>query len=111
MVAVLGPGAVGGALIVPLAEAGLDVVCIARPATAAAITADGLSLRHCSNVRTVRPRVVEELSESVDLLLVTVKATGLEEALGRIKATPSVVLPLLNGLEHVDTIRRLLDGR
>ena len=107
----LGPGAVGAALAVPLAEEGLDIVCIARPATAAAITSEGLSLRHGSDVRTVRPRVVEELDETVDLLLVTVKATGLEDALGRIKATPSVVLPLLNGLEHVDTIRRLLDGR
>lgn len=109
-VAVLGPGAVGTALAVPLAEAGLDVVCIARPATAAAITSRGLSLRHGSDVRTVRPRAAEELDEPVDLLLVTVKATGLDEALGRIKSRASVVLPLLNGLEHVDTIRRRLDG-
>jgi 2-dehydropantoate 2-reductase len=110
-VAVLGPGAVGGALAVPLAEAGLDVVCVARPATAAAITSQGLSLRHGSVVRTVRVRAVEELDESVALLLVTVKATGLGDALERIKASPAVVLPLLNGLEHVDTIRRRLGGR
>ncbi len=110
-VGVLGPGAVGAALAVPLAEAGLDVVCIARPATAAAITSQGLSLRHGSDVRTVRPRAVEELNEPVDLLLVTVKATGLDDALGRINADAAVVLPLLNGLEHVDTIRRRLDGR
>ena len=110
-VGVLGPGAVGTALAVPLAEAGLDVVCIARPATAAAITSRGLSLRHGSDVRTVRPRAAEELDEPVDLLLVTVKATGLDEALGRIKSRASVVLPLLNGLEHVDAIRRRLDGR
>jgi 2-dehydropantoate 2-reductase len=96
---------------VPLAEAGLDVVCIARATTAAAITSQGLSLRHGSGVRTVRLRAVEELDETVDLLLVTVKATGLDDALGRIKAPPLVVLPLLNGLEHVDTIRRRLDGR
>jgi 2-dehydropantoate 2-reductase len=110
-VGVLGPGAVGAALAVPLAEAGLDVVCIARPATAAAIASQGLSLRHGSEVRTVRPRAVEELNEPVDLLLVTVKATGLDDALGRIKPGAAVVLPLLNGLEHVDTIRRRLDGR
>jgi len=110
-IGILGPGAVGGALAVPLAEAGLDVVCIARPATAAAITSQGLSLRHGSGVRTVRLRAVEGLEETVDLLLVTVKATGLDDALGRIEATPSVVLPLLNGLEHVDTIRSRLDGR
>jgi 2-dehydropantoate 2-reductase len=110
-VGILGPGAVGGVLAVPLVEAGLDVVCIARPATAAAIRSQGLSLRHGSGVRTVRLRAVEELNETVDLLLVTVKATGLDDALGRIKAIPAVVLPLLNGLEHVDTIRRRVDGR
>ena len=108
-VGVLGPGAVGAALAVPLVEAGLDVVCIARPATAAAITSQGLSLRHGSDdARTVWPRAVEELDEPVDLLLVTVKATGLEDALARIKSSPAVVLPLLNGLEHVDTIRQRL---
>jgi 2-dehydropantoate 2-reductase len=110
-VGVLGPGAVGATLAVPLAEAGLDVVCIARPATAAAITSQGLSLRQGSEVRTVWPRAVEELNEPVDLLLVTVKATGLDEALGRIKSGGAVVLPLLNGLEHVGAIRRRLDGR
>jgi 2-dehydropantoate 2-reductase len=54
---------------------------------------------------------VAELDETVDLLLVTVKATGLDDALGRIKATPAVVLPLLNGLEHLDMIRRRLEGQ
>jgi 2-dehydropantoate 2-reductase len=110
-VGILGPGAVGGVLAVPLAEAGLDVVCIARPATAAAITSQGLTLRHGSDVRTVRPRAVEELNEPVELLIVTVKATGLEDALERITSNAAVVLPLLNGLEHVESIRRRLDGR
>jgi 2-dehydropantoate 2-reductase len=110
-VGVLGPGAVGVALAVPLGEAGLDVVCIARPATAAAITSQGLSLKHGSAVRTARPRAVEELNEPVDLLIVSVKAAALEEALARIKSSPAVVLPLLNGLEHVETIRDRLDGR
>jgi 2-dehydropantoate 2-reductase len=110
-VGVLGPGAVGTALAVPLAEAGLDLVCIARPATAAVITSQGLTLRHGSDVRTVRPRAVEELNEPVDLLLVTVKATALDDALGRIKSGVALVLPLLNGLEHLDKIRQRLDGR
>jgi len=111
-VGILGPGAVGTALAVPLAEAGLDVVCIAREAGVAAITAQGLSLRHGSDiVRTVWPRAVAELDEPVELLLVTVKATGLDDALGRIKSSAGAVLPLLNGLEHVNTIRQRLDGR
>ena len=110
-VAVLGPGAVGVALAVPLAEAGLDVICIARPDTAAAIASAGLSLRHGSAVTQARPRAAAELDEPVDLLLVTVKATVLDDALLRIASSPAVVLPLLNGLEHVETIRRRLGGR
>jgi 2-dehydropantoate 2-reductase len=111
-VGILGPGAVGTALAVPLAEAGVDVVCIAREVIAAAIAAQGLSLSHGSDVvRTVWPRAVTELVEPVELLLVTVKATGLDDALGRIKSSAQVVLPLLNGLEHVNTIRQRLDGR
>ncbi len=43
-VAVLGPGAVGGALATRMADAGERVVCVARPETAAAIAADGLTL-------------------------------------------------------------------
>jgi len=63
------------------------------------------------DVRNVRPRAVEELNEPVDLLLVTVKATALDDALGRIKSGGALVLPLLNGLEHLDKIRQRLDGR
>jgi 2-dehydropantoate 2-reductase len=109
-VAVLGPGAVGGALAVPLVQAGADVVCIAREATAEAITSQGLSLRHGSEEVTVRPRAVVELTEPVDLLLVTVKAPALDDALGRVGASVGAVLPLLNGLEHVELIRGRLGG-
>ena len=110
-IGILGPGAVGAALAVPLAESGVDVVCVARRATAAAIRSHGLTLRQGSDVRTVRPHAVEELDEHLDLLLVTVKATGLDDSLDRIKSGAEVVLPLLNGLEHVDTIRQRLGGR
>jgi 2-dehydropantoate 2-reductase len=109
-VAVLGPGAVGGALAVPLVQAGVDVVCIAREATAEAITSQGLSLRHGSEEVTVRPRAVVELTDPIDLLLVTVKAPALDDALGRVGASAGAVLPLLNGLEHVELIRGRLGG-
>jgi 2-dehydropantoate 2-reductase len=51
-----------------------------------------------------------ELIEPVDLLLVTVKAPALDDALGRIGAGAGAVLPLLNGLEHVELIRARLGG-
>jgi 2-dehydropantoate 2-reductase len=100
-VAVLGPGAVGGVLAVGFAEAGVDVLCIARPATAAVIRSEGLSLRRGEKVHTVRPEVATELREQVELLLVTVKAPALDEALERIEAAPRFAVPLLNGIEHM----------
>jgi 2-dehydropantoate 2-reductase len=109
-VAILGPGAVGGVLAVGLARAGERVVCIARPATAAAITSEGLSLRQGEEVQTVRPEVATELEEAVELLFVTVKAPSLEEALDRIGAPVVTVLPLLNGIEHMQAIRERLPG-
>ena len=110
-VAVLGPGAVGAVFGVPLALAGARVVCVARPETAAAIRRHGLTLvRHDGELH-ARPEAVEELEEAVDVLLVTVKAPALEDALERVPAPAATVVPLLNGLEHVHRIRALLAGR
>jgi len=110
-VAVLGPGAVGGALAVPLALAGVRVVCVARPDTAAAIRNEGLRLDRPGEVLRARPEATDVLLDRVDLLLVTVKAPALDDALDRVATRPETVLPLLNGLEHVETIRRRLGGR
>ena len=109
-VAVLGPGAVGGVLAVGLARAGVRVVCIARPDTAQVIGSEGLTLRHGQEVETARPEAVTELHEPVELLLVTVKAPALEDALGRVLAPPETVIPQLNGIEHMRTLRRRLSG-
>jgi 2-dehydropantoate 2-reductase len=107
-VAVLGPGAVGGVLAVGFVDAGVDVVCIARPATAEAIRSGGLTLKRAETVKTIRPRVETELREPVELLLVTVKAPALDAALERVEESPRIALPLLNGIEHMETLRRRL---
>jgi len=109
-VAVLGPGAVGGGLAVGLVRAGVHVICIARPDTAATIASDGLSLRHGREVETARPEATTELRDPVELLLVTVKAPALEDALDRVEAPAQTVIPLLNGIEHMQTLRDRLPG-
>ena len=110
--AVLGPGAVGGVIAVGLANAGVRVICVARPATAAAIRSEGLTLRRGSEVVAARPEVAETLDEPADVTFVTVKAPALDEALERLRAPAGVVLPLLNGIEHMQTIReRFPDAR
>jgi 2-dehydropantoate 2-reductase len=110
-VAVLGPGAVGGVFAVPLALAGFRVTCVGRPDAVAAIRRDGLTLVRRDEQLRARPEAVEVLDDDVDLLLVTVKAPALEDALERIGADATVVVPLLNGLEHVHRLRALLGGR
>jgi 2-dehydropantoate 2-reductase len=107
-VAVLGPGAVGGVLAVGLLRAGVRVICVARPDTADLIASQGLSLRHGQTSETVQPEAVSELLEPVDLLFVTVKAPALEDALGRVQSPATTVIPLLNGIEHMQTIRSSL---
>jgi 2-dehydropantoate 2-reductase len=107
-VAVLGPGAVGGVLAVGFVQAGVEVVCIARPDTAAVIRSAGLTLKRAESVKTVRPQVATELREPVELLLVAVKAPSLDDALDRVEAGPRFALPLLNGIEHLETLRERL---
>jgi 2-dehydropantoate 2-reductase len=103
--AVLGPGAVGGALGVRLAQSGERVICVARPETAAAIAAEGLTLVTDGGEHTEQLEATEQLEEPVDLLLVTVKAYGLDDGISHIRTEPGLVLPLLNGLEHMDVLR------
>jgi 2-dehydropantoate 2-reductase len=104
-VAVLGPGAVGGAVAVRLARAGKRVVVVATPSTGAAIGADGLTLVAPDGTFTERVSVTERLDEPVALLVVAVKSTALAAALDRVAAPPPLVMPLLNGLEHMELLR------
>lgn len=112
--AVLGVGGVGGAVAARVAAAGGRVICVARPQTAAAIRANGLELQAPDGAVHSRPEAVERLEEPVSLLVVAVKAYALAEALERVEAfavADGVVLPLLNGLEHPDVLRRRLGPR
>lgn len=105
-VAILGPGGVGGFVAAALARAGAPVTVVAREETAAEIAARGVRVR---SVRlgdfTARPAAVAALAEPVDALLVATKAGGLDAALARVEAEPGLVVPLLNGLDHMDALR------
>jgi 2-dehydropantoate 2-reductase len=108
-VAVLGPGGVGGLLAVLLARQGHAVTCLARPGTAQHLAEHGLRLTSDRfGEVTAAVRAAEQLTEPVDVLLVTTKATSLDEALERVPADvlgDAVVVPLLNGVEHMAVLR------
>ena len=109
-IAVLGPGGVGGLLAAALVRAGEDVTVIARESTAARIAADGLRVSSVTlGEFTARPRVLARLDEPVQALIVATKAAGLGDALQRIDTAPPLVVPLLNGLDHVALLRERFD--
>jgi 2-dehydropantoate 2-reductase len=113
-VAVLGPGAVGGSLAVRLADAQVPVICVAHPEAAGLIALAGLVLETTRETLTARLEVVEQLTRPVRILLVTVKAPVLEEAIERVDPEAiagGVVIPLLNGLEHMDVLRARFGDR
>ncbi len=114
-IAVLGPGAVGGALAVHLASAGVHTVCLPRRDMVGVLALSGLSLEvDGREPLTARVEVREELTQPVRVLLITVKAHQLEEALEQVDPSAvegAVVIPLLNGLEHLDVVRERVGPR
>jgi 2-dehydropantoate 2-reductase len=112
-IAVLGPGGVGGLLAAALARAGVDVTVVARESTAELIAREGIAV--ASTVLgefAARPAAVARLSEPVDALVVATKAAALEQALARVDpSTPALVVPLLNGFDHMALLRERFGGR
>jgi 2-dehydropantoate 2-reductase len=105
-IGVLGPGGVGGLLAGALERSGEDVTVVARESTAAAIAEDGLRVGSVTLGEFIeRPRTTTRLEEDVDALIVATKAAGLRDALERIDCEPPLVLPLLNGLDHIALLR------
>ena len=107
--AVLGVGGIGGLLAMRT-----GALCIGTEGTAQAISARGLTLVQDGVTAVAHPDIVTRLDRPVALLVVAVKAFALEAALERLDPEAldgAVVLPLLNGLEHVDAIRARLGAR
>jgi len=105
-IAVLGPGGVGGLLAGLLERSGNEVTVVAREATAELITRQGI---HVSSVTfgdfIARPRAVARLQGETEALIVATKWPGLAPALERIATEPPLVLPQLNGLDHIAVLR------
>ena len=103
---ILGAGGIGGLIGAVLAKSGHDVTLVVRPGTERDQPRT-LSLESPFGRVTEQVEVVAELSEPAGVLWVTVKATQLGAALGQIATTTDAeaVVPLLNGIDHVDVLR------
>jgi 2-dehydropantoate 2-reductase len=116
-IGVLGAGAIGGFFGGRLLQAGKDVTFVVRPARAQALARDGLTIVSASGTSTIPSPPVRESGisgEPFDLMLLACKAYDLDAAMESI--APSVgrqtaILPLLNGMRHLDVLReRFGDG-
>lgn len=108
-IAVLGIGGIGG-----MVAARTGAICVGTERTVDAIHARGLTLVQGGDSTVLHPEAVPRLERPVSLLVVAVKAHALDAALERVAPTAlegALVLPLLNGLEHVDALRRRIDAR
>lgn len=107
---ILGAGGLGGYFGGRLIAAGADVSFLVRPGRAALLAARGLVVRspagdlalpppRCVDAATVRP--------DYDVVVLSCKAYDLADAMDAIAGAvgpDTVILPLLNGLDHIDAL-------
>lgn len=106
---VVGAGSTGGYFGGRLVQAGRDVTFLVRPRRAAQLRAHGLQIVSPHGDVTLTPQLVTaaELTASYDAVLLTVKAFSLESALQDLAPAvgpETMILPVLNGMKHMDII-------
>jgi 2-dehydropantoate 2-reductase len=106
---VVGAGAVGGYFGGRLQEAGRDVSFLVHNQQAEKLRGHGLRILSPFGDATVRPRLVlaHEIFGEYDLILLCVKAYSLDAAMNdfaRAVGTSTMILPLLNGMRHIDLL-------
>lgn len=106
---VVGAGAVGGYFGGRLLQAGRDVTFLVRGQRAAQLRERGLEIVSPHGNVTLRPNLVshDQFAAPFDLVLLTVKNYGLENALGDFAPAvgeETIVLPTLNGMRHIDQL-------
>jgi 2-dehydropantoate 2-reductase len=115
---VVGAGAIGGYFGARLAVAGRDVTFLVRPKRAEQL-ASGLIVRSPKgDAKVEAPKLVTEAtlaarSEPFDLVLLSCKAYDLESAMtsfARAVGPATMILPLLNGESHIDTLKKRFAG-
>jgi len=109
-VLVVGAGAVGGYFGGRLLEAGRDVTFLVRPRRAAELASSGLTIRsQFGDVTLPKPATIlsENIRDPFDLIVLSCKAYDLEGAMDSFAAAVgphTVIVPLLNGMRHLDTL-------
>lgn len=102
--AILGAGAIGGLVGTALASLGEDVTVLVRPAGLADYP-KSLTLERPQGTISAPAKAAAALTEPADVLWISTKAYQLQEALESVRSLPACVVPLLNGVDHVEILR------
>ena len=102
--AILGAGAIGGLVGTALASLGEHVNVVVRPEKLPGYP-ETLALERPSGTITAPAKSVATLTEPVDVLWIATKTYQLQPALESVKSSPGLVVPLLNGVDHIEVLR------
>lgn len=107
---IVGAGATGGYFGARLIQAGQDVTFLVRERRFHQLKETGLQLQTPQGNETLQPQLEQasSLRGSWDLIILTVKSFGLEQAM--LDIAPAVgpdtlIMPILNGMRHIETLR------
>ncbi|MFM2149750.1 MAG: hypothetical protein RLZZ187_2056 [Pseudomonadota bacterium] len=104
---VLGAGALGGYFGGRALEAGLDVTFLVRPRRAVQLARDGLRVESPLGDIARPVATTDQAGPGFDVVLLSCKAYDLDDAIAAIRPAVeagAAVLPVLNGLAHMDTL-------
>jgi 2-dehydropantoate 2-reductase len=112
---VQGAGALGAYFGGRLLEAGLNVSFFVREKRAAQLTKEGLKINSPEGNferKDVTVFTSPEKVKNIDLVILTVKGYHLDQAIPQVQTivgqTGAFVLPLLNGVEHLETLQQAI---
>ncbi|HZP24927.1 MAG TPA: 2-dehydropantoate 2-reductase [Terriglobales bacterium] len=102
--AVLGAGAIGGLMATAMGASGEEVLLMVRAEKLAGYPGR-LTLEQPTGAITAASHPIATLAEAVDVLWIATKAYQLQAALASVRAMPAMVVPLLNGIDHIAVLR------
>lgn len=114
---IVGAGAIGGYFGGRLLETGQDVTFLVRPRRKKQLEETGLTIKSVNGDCQLTPKLItaDQHDERFDVVIVSTKSYQLEGAINDIRpfvGEQTMVLPLLNGISHVEVlIEAFGDGR
>ncbi|WGK88454.1 ketopantoate reductase family protein [Pseudomonas migulae] len=108
---IVGAGSTGGFFGAKLASAGRDVTFLVRPQRLSQLEQHGLCVKSPAGDIEIQPQLITsaQIPGPFDIVLLAVKAYALDSALRDMEAAvgpDTVILPLLNGMRHMDVIAK-----